>query len=461
MSQKFDLVVLGGGPGGYVAAIRASQLGLKVAIIDENEQFGGTCLRVGCIPSKALLESSHAYEAASHDLMAHGVKVSKVGFDIAQMMQRKDEIVAQLTGGINMLLKRNKVTMLVGRGRLTSAHTVEVMGKDAGVVDAEKIIVSTGSIPTIFPGIEYDGKMVGDSTTALSFEAVPNELIIIGAGYIGLEMGSVWNRLGSNVTVLEALDRILPGMDAEMAKIAHRTFEKQGIHFKTGMWVESAKAEGDHCVVQCKEQEPMIADRVLICAGRSPNTQGIGLESAGVETDARGFITVNENYQTSVASIFAIGDCIGGAMLAHKASDEGIACVEKIVSGYGHLDYDAIPGIVYTNPEIASVGRTEEQLKEQGIEYKKGMCPYGANGRARTLGDTGGRVKILADAKTDRILGVHAIGLHAGDLIAEATVAMTFKASSEDLARCIHAHPTLSEIVMEAALAVNKQAIHT
>lgn len=461
MSQNFDLVVLGGGPGGYVAAIRASQLGLKVAIIDENEQFGGTCLRVGCIPSKALLESSHAYETASHDLRAHGIEVSNVGFDLAQMMQRKDEIVAQLTGGINMLLKRNQVTMLVGRGQLTSPRTVEVSGKDAGVVHAEKIIVSTGSVPTIFPGIEYDGKMIGDSTTALSFDAVPKNLIIIGAGYIGLEMGSVWNRLGSHVIVLEALDRILPGMDAEMAKIAHRTFEKQGIQFKTGMWVESAKADGEQCLVQCKDQEPMIADRVLICTGRSPNTKNIGLETAGVTTDQRGFITVDKNYQTSTPSIFAIGDCIGGAMLAHKASDEGIACVEKIATGHGHLDYDAIPGIVYTHPEIASVGRTEEQLKEQGIDYKKGMCPYGANGRARTLGDTGGRVKILADAKTDRILGVHAIGLHAGDLIAEATVAMTFKASSEDLARCIHAHPTLSEIVMEAALAVNKQAIHT
>ncbi len=458
---KFDLAVLGGGPGGYVAAIRAAQLGLNVAVIDEHEQFGGTCLRVGCIPSKALLESSHAYEMAKHDLAVHGVEVGSVNLNIGQMMKRKEEIVNTLTGGINMLLKRNKVTMFVGRGTFTGPGTIEVAGKDAGTVNADKVIISTGSVPTIFPGIEFDGKMVGDSTTALSFDAPPKELIVIGAGYIGLEMGSVWNRMGSNVTVLEALDRILPGMDSEMAKLAHRTFEKQGIKFKTGMWVESAKANGDHCIVQCKEQAPMKADRVLVCTGRSPNTKTIGLHAIGVETDKRGFITVDGHYKTSAANVFAIGDCIGGAMLAHKASEEGISCVERIVSGYGHMDYDAIPAIVYTSPEIATVGQTEEQLKEQGIKYKKGMCPYGANGRARTLGDTTGRVKILADATTDRILGVHAIGLHAGDLISEAAVAMTFKASAEDLARCVHAHPTLSEIVMEAALAVNKQAIHT
>lgn len=459
--QEFDLVVLGGGPGGYVAAIRAAQLGLNVAVIDENERFGGTCLRVGCIPSKALLESSHAYEMAIHDLAVHGVEVKSVGLNLGQMMKRKEEIVNTLTGGINMLLKRNKVTMFVGRGAFTGPGTLEVTGKENVAVRAAKTIIATGSVPTIFPGIEFDGQMIGDSTTALSFDEPPKELIVIGAGYIGLEMGSVWNRMGSQVTVLEALDRILPGMDAEMAKLAHRAFEKQGLVFKTGMWVENARVEGDQCIVQCKDQEPMTADRVLVCTGRSPNTGKIGLDTIGVQTDKRGFITVDGHYQTSSANVFAVGDCIGGAMLAHKASEEGIACVERIVTGYGLLDYDAIPAIVYTNPEIATVGQSEEQLKEQAIQYKKGMCPYGANGRARTLGDTTGRVKILADAKTDRILGVHAIGIHAGDLISEAAVAMTFKASAEDLARCVHAHPTLSEIVMEAALAVNKQAIHT
>lgn len=461
MSQQFDLTVIGGGPGGYVAAIRAAQLGLKTAIVDENEQFGGTCLRVGCIPSKALLESSHLFEQTQHDLADHGIETGDVKCNIEKMLKRKDKIVDTLTGGINMLLKRNKVSMFVGRGRVTGANSIEVTGRDAAQISTDKMIVATGSKPAIFPGIEFDGDLIGDSTTALSYPAPPEKLIVIGAGYIGLELGSVWSRLGSKVIVLEALEHILPGLDGEMAKIAHRSFEKQGLEFKTGMWVESAKVESGKAVVHCKDQEPIVADRVLVCTGRFPNTKGIGLEELGVEMDKRGTINVDEKYQTNVPGVFAIGDCIPGPMLAHKASEEGVACAEMIVTGFGHVEYDAIPAIVYTHPEIASVGQTEELLKEKGIEYKKGVCPYGANGRARTLGDVEGRVKILADAKTDRILGVHAIGMHAGDLIAEAAVAMTFKSSAEDLARCIHAHPTLSEIVMEAALAVNNQAIHT
>ncbi len=462
MSDKhFDLLVLGGGPGGYVAAIRAAQLGLNAAVVDENDQFGGTCLRIGCIPSKALLESSHAYASAIHDLAAHGVDVGKVKLDLDRMMQRKNEIVDALTGGINMLLKRNKVTAVVGRGTMAGPDTIEVDGRDAGQYTADHVIIATGSRPTILPGIDFDGEWIGDSTTALSFDEPPGQLLVIGAGYIGLEMGSVWNRLGSQVTVLEALDRILPGMDTEMAKLAQRIFEKQGIQFRTGAWVESAVVSDDHCVVQCKDADPLVAERVLVCTGRSPCTNGIGLDKIGVNLDRRGFVVVDENFATSVAGVYAIGDCIGGAMLAHKASEEGVACVEKLVTGFGHVHYDAIPAIVYTHPEIASVGRTEDELTESQIKYKKGMCPYGANGRARTLGDTTGRVKILADAETDRILGVHAIGIHAGDLIAEAAVAMTFQASAEDLARCCHAHPTLSEIVKEAALAVNGQAIHT
>ncbi len=462
MSQtKFDLIVLGGGPGGYVAAIRAAQLGLNVAVIDDNERFGGTCLRIGCIPSKALLESTHLYETTTHELAGHGIDVGNVSLNVGKMLARKDEIVNTLTGGINMLLKRNKVTTLVGRGKFNGPKTIEVTGRDSGAVSADKIIIATGSIPTIFPGIDFDGDLIGDSTTALTWPVPPTELIVIGAGYIGLELGSVWRRLGSKVTVLEAMDRILPGLDNEFAKLAHRIFEKQGITFQTGMYVESAKVEKGRCVVKCKGKEPITADRVLVCTGRTPNTKNIGLESIGVAPDKRGMIVVDENFQTSATGIFAIGDCIGGAMLAHKASEEGIACVEKIVTGHGHVNYDVIPAIVYTNPEIASVGKTEEQLNEAGIKFKKGMCPYGANGRARTLGDTTGRVKILADAETDRILGVHAIGLHAGDLIAEAAVAMNFYASAEDLARCCHAHPTLSEIMMEAALAVAGRAIHT
>lgn len=460
-NQEFDLVVLGGGPGGYVAAIRAAQLGLSAAVIDENDQFGGTCLRVGCIPSKALLESSHLYAEATQHMSDHGINVGAVSVDLEKMLKRKETIVGQLTGGIKMLLKKNKVAAIVGRGTIEAPGKLSVTGKDAGSVSAKHIVIATGSNPMMLPGIEYDGEFVGDSTTALSFTEVPERLVVIGGGYIGLELGSVWNRLGSQVTVLEAMDRVLPGLDREIAKIAARVFAKQGLDFKTSAWVESAKRVGDHCVVQCKDMEPIECDRVLMCTGRVPNTTGIGLESLGVTVDRRGAIEVNENFETSVPGVYAIGDCIGGAMLAHKASEEGVACVEKICTGHGHVDYNCIPAVVYTHPEIAAVGLTQEQLEEQGIEFNKGVCPYGANGRARTLGDVDGRIKILADKRTDRILGVHAIGNRAGDLIAEAAVAMAFGASSEDLARCCHAHPTLSEIMQEAALAVDGRAIHT
>ena len=311
------------------------------------------------------------------------------------------------------------------------------------------------------PGIEFDGDFIGDSTTALSYPNVPQSLVVIGGGYIGLELGSVWSRLGSKVIVLEGTEQILPGLDQEIAKMARRIFEKQGLEFRTGMWVESAKKVGRNCEVKCKDNPVIECERVLVSAGRVPNTKDIGLETAGVKTDKRGFIEVDGHLQTSVANVYAIGDCIGGAMLAHKASEEGVACVEQIVSGHGHVNYEAIPAVVYTHPEIAMVGKTEEQLKASAIEYRKGSCPFGANGRARALGDAEGKIKILADATTDRILGVHAIGPRAGDLIAEAAVAMNFGASSEDLARCCHAHPTLSEIMQEAALAVDKRAIHT
>lgn len=461
MSNKFDLIVLGGGPGGYVAAIRAAQLGLSAAVIDEHPRFGGTCLRVGCIPSKALLESSHMFVEARDHMSSHGIKVGDVSVDLNAMMSRKSKIVDTLTGGINMLLKKNKVSAIVGRGKLVGGNGIEVTGPSSSTVTADKIIIASGSIPMMLPGIEYDGEYVGDSTAALSYDTVPKKLVVIGGGYIGLELGSVWSRLGSEVIVLEAMDKVLAGLDSEIAKLATRMFEKQGLKFVTGAFVESAKRNGDGCTVKCRDMEPMQCDRVLMCAGRVPNTKSIGLESIGVETDRRGSILVDDKFQTNVPGVYAIGDCIGGAMLAHKASEEGIACVEKIVTGYGHVNYDAIPAIVYTHPEIASVGRTEEQLKAEGVEYKKGMCPFGANGRARAIGDVEGRIKVLADSKTDRIVGVHAIGTHAGDLIAEAAVAMNFGASSEDLARCCHAHPTLSEIMQEAALAVAGRAIHT
>lgn len=459
---EHDCVVVGGGPGGYVAAIRAAQLGMNTACVDENDAFGGTCLRVGCIPSKALLESSHLYHESTTSLKTHGVNVGEVGLDLSAMLARKDKIVSQLTGGVSMLLKRNKVTAYNGRGKLSSVDTVEVSTKDGPVnIRANHIILATGSRPWMMPGVEFDGDRIGDSTSALNYPEVPETLVVIGGGYIGLELGSVWSRLGSKVIVLEAMDRVLAGLDGEIGQIAVRTFTKQGLEFRTKMFVESVTRNGDKCTVKCKDAEPIECDRVLMSTGRVPCSDELGLESVGIETDKRGFVPVDENFQTAVRGVYAIGDLTGGAMLAHKASEEGIVCVERIAGMKSHVNYDAIPAIVYTHPEIASVGKTEEQLKEAGVDYIKGICPYGASGRALALGDTAGRVKLLADAKTDRVLGVHIIGSRAGDLIAEAVAAMEFGASSEDIARCCHAHPTLSELMHEAAMAVSKRAIHT
>lgn len=458
---EYDLVVIGGGPGGYVAAIRAAQLGWQVACVDDNPVFGGTCLRVGCIPSKALLESSHIYHDAKKGLQQHGVVLGSVDLDLAAMMKRKDQVVQTLTGGINLLFKKNKVTPYHGRGKLTSPDTVVVEGDQPTTIRGKKILLATGSRPATMRGVDEDGVRIGNSTMALSFSEVPKRLVVIGGGYIGLELGSVWARLGSEVIVLEAMERILPGMDLEIGQLAHRIFQRQGIEFRVNSWVESAKVEGDHCIVRCKDAEPITCDRVLLSAGRLPNSQGIGLESIGLETDKRGVVAVDKDYQTGVPGVYAVGDLIGGAMLAHKAMEEGIVCVERMHGIASHFNYDCIPAIVYTHPELATVGKTEEQLKQAGIEYRKGVGPYGANGRARTLNDIEGRVKILADAKTDRVLGVHIIGARAGDLIAEAATAMEFGASSEDIARCCHAHPTLAEVVHEAALAVDGRAIHS
>jgi dihydrolipoamide dehydrogenase len=459
---EHDLVVLGGGPGGYVAAIRAAQLGMSVACIDDNPKFGGTCLRVGCIPSKALLESSHLYHDTKSSLNTHGIVVGDVRLDLAAMMKRKDQIVSTLTGGIDLLFKKNKVTPYRSRGAIVDPNTIAVQIDGETVhLRGKRLLIATGSRPATMRGVEEDGDRIGNSTTALSFPEVPKRLTVIGGGYIGLELGSVWNRLGSKVTVLEAMDRILPGMDGELSQMAQRIFARQGIEFRLGSWVESAKVEGGRCIVRCKDAEPLESDRVLLAAGRVPLTANIGLESIGLETDKRGFIAVNGDYETGVRGVFAVGDVIGGAMLAHKAMEEAIVCVERIAGIHGHFNYDCIPAIVYTHPEIATVGKTEEQLKEAGIEYRKGVGAYGANGRARTLNEAEGRVKILADAKTDRVLGVHIIGARAGDLIAEAAVAIEFGASSEDIARSCHAHPTLSETLHEAALAVDGRAIHS
>lgn len=460
--QEHDVVVLGGGPGGYVAAIRAAQLGMNAACIDDNSKFGGTCLRVGCIPSKALLESSHIYHDTKHGLGTHGIAVDNVRLDLSAMMKRKDQVVQTLTGGIDLLFKKNKVTAYRGRGKVTAPGTIVVNTETEPVmIRAKHIILATGSRPASMRGVEEDGDLIGNSTAALSYPSVPETFVVIGGGYIGLELGSVWNRLGSKVIVLEAMNRILPGMDNELSQLAQRIFSRQGIEFRLNSWVESAKVENGKCVVRCKDAEPIHCDRVLLAAGRVPNSQDIGLESVSIATDKRGFITVDGNYQTSAKGIYAVGDIIGGAMLAHKAMEEAVICVERLAGIHSHFNYDCIPAIVYTHPEIATVGKTEEQLKEAGIEYRKGVGAYGANGRARTLGDIEGRVKILADAKTDRVLGVHIIGARAGDLIAEAAVSIEFGASSEDIARSCHAHPTLAETMHEAALAVDSRAIHS
>ena len=462
MSTQHDLIVIGAGPGGYVAAIRAAQLGLNVACIEKESALGGTCLRVGCIPSKALLESSGLYEQARTGLTDRGIRIGKVELDLPKMLEQKDQTVTALTQGIKGLLKKNKVTRYLGHARINGPGNVSVTKLDGQVTElsAKNILIATGSVPATLPGIEFDGERVVSSTEALSFSDVPAKMVVIGGGAIGLEMGTVWRRLGTKVTVLEYLDRILPGMDTELAKQSLKVLKSQGLEFQLGAKVTGVTLNRKTCDVHIEGQENIRCDRVLVAVGRRPNTVDLGLESVGVQTDKRGFIPINKSYQTSAADLYAIGDVVGGAMLAHKAEEEAIACVEKLVTGYGHVNYDAIPAIVYTSPEIAAVGKTEEELKEAGIEYRKGSFPFAANGRARAIGHTEGMVKILADKKTDRILGAHILGPHAGDLIAEVAVAIEFCASSEDLARCTHAHPTLAEAVKEAAMAVDKRAIH-
>jgi len=454
-----DLVVIGAGPGGYVAAIRAAQLGLNTAIIEKEPALGGTCLRVGCIPSKALLAASEKYAEAREGFAQFGVKAS-VELDLPTMLKHKESTVKSLTGGIGMLMKKNKVTRYEGTGRITAPGKVVVEGKDNAQIDAKNILIATGSVASSIPGVELDYDRVGTSTEALAYPEVPEHLVVIGAGVIGLELGSVWMRLGAKVTVFEYFDTILPGMDAEITKEAFKIFKKQGFNFHLGAKVLSAKANGKKCTVEVDGMAPVTCDRVLVATGRKPNTEGLGLENVGITPEQRGQIPVDEHFQTSVPGIYAIGDVIKGPMLAHKAEDEGMACVERIVTGYGHVNYDAIPGIVYTHPEIASVGRTEEGLKRDGIAYKKGVFPFIANGRAKSMGAAEGFVKILADEKTDRVLGAHIIGQAAGDLIAEVAVGIEFGASSEDIARSCHAHPTLAEAVKEAALAVDGRAIH-
>ena len=459
--NRFDCVVIGAGPGGYVAAIRAAQLGLRTACIEKEPELGGTCLRIGCIPSKALLESSELYHQVRHELGAHGIAVEGARVDLDVMMERKRETVAGLTRGVAGLLKKNGVTHVEGLGRFVGPGRVEVLGASASqVLEATHTIIATGSRVAPLGGVELDGEKVFTSTEALSLASVPDRLVVIGAGAIGLEMGSVWSRLGAEVTVLEYADRILPGMDAEIAKAALRSFKKQGLRFELGARVTSAAARGPIARVEVDGRGPFDADAVLLAVGRIPNTEGLEFSAAGLETDERGRIPVDDQFRTKVDGVYAIGDVIAGPMLAHKAEEEGIACVERIATGYGHVNYDAIPNVVYTAPEVSSVGRTAEELEQAGVPFRAGTFPFAANGRARALGRTEGLVKVLAHAQTDRLLGVHIVGPRAGDLIAEAAAAIEFGASAEDLARTCHAHPTLPEALKEAALAVAGRAIH-
>jgi len=458
--DSFDVVFIGGGPGGYIGAIKAAQLGMKVACVEKRGALGGTCLNVGCIPSKALLHSSHLFHEATHGMKKHGIEVGSVKLDLDAMMDHKDEVVDTLTKGIEGLFKKNKVTYLVGHGRIAGPGKVEVELNDGGkkTLEAKNIVIATGSESTPLPGVEVDEKRIVSSTGALELEKVPQHLVVIGAGYIGLEMGAVWQRLGAEVTVVEFLDRVTPGMDGEVSKQFQRILEKQGLAFKLGtkvtgvdkkgkklkVTVEPAKG-GDALTIEC--------DIVLVAIGRRPFTQGLGLDSVGIEPDKRGMIEVDDHFKTKADGIYAIGDVIHGPMLAHKAEEEGVAVAEILAGQKPHIDYNKIPGVVYTFPEVAAIGRTEEQLKEAGIKYKTGKFPFLANSRARAVGQTDGFVKILADAETDEILGCHIIGPEAGTMIGELAVAMEFGASAEDLARTSHAHPTLEEAIKEAALA--------
>ncbi len=458
--NQHDLVIIGGGPGGYAAALRAAQLGMDVACIEREPQLGGSCLRVGCIPSKAMLESSERYWEAREELGSHGIRIRGVELDLAAMLQRKQGIVDALAQGIDGLFKNRGVTRYRGHARFDTATKIIIEGGETRRVAAKNVIVATGSRPAGLAGIAYDGDRIGTSTEALSYPEVPEHLVVIGAGYIGLELGSVWLRLGARVTVLEYLDHILPGMDREMAGHAHRLLESQGMTFRLGARVTEARRQGDGCVVETEDMAPLLCSHVLLAVGRLPNTEDLGLERIGVALDEHERILVNDAFETTVDHVHAIGDVIRGPMLAHKAEDEGIVCAELLAGRKSHVNYDLIPGVVYTHPEIASAGKSEEALKEAGVPYRRGVFPFSANGRARSLGATDGRVKVLAHAETDRILGVHIIGPRAGDLIGEAVAAMEYGASSEDLARTCHAHPTLAEALREAALDVDQRAIH-
>jgi dihydrolipoamide dehydrogenase len=459
--KEFDVIVIGGGPGGYVCAIKAAQLGLKTACVEKRGALGGTCLNVGCIPSKALLNSSHLYEEATHNFANHGIKVKGLELDVKKMQKHKDDIVSGLTKGIEMLFAKNKVSYIKGEGVITAKGEVTV-GKDK--FKAKNIIIATGSSVTALPGVETDGKKIISSDEAIHLKEVPKKMTVIGGGVIGLELGSVWRRLGADVTVVEYLDKILPPMDNEVSNSFQKILEKQGIKFKLSSKVIAAKTSKKAVELEIEpakggKKEKLSADVVLVAIGRKPNTENLGLENVGVKLDDRGRVETDAHFKTNIDGIYAIGDVIKGPMLAHKAEEDGVALAEILAGQAGHVDYNLVPSVVYTHPEVAMIGKTEEQLKEQGIKYKKGKFPFMANSRARTVDEKDGFVKILADEK-DKILGVHIIGPQAGTIIAEASVAMAYSASSEDIARICHSHPDLNEAVKEAALATFFKPIH-
>jgi dihydrolipoamide dehydrogenase len=463
--NAFDLVVIGGGPAGYTGAIRASQLGLKVAIVEKRGTLGGTCLNVGCIPSKALLDSSEHFSMASHgEFAAHGVKVSKVELDLKTMMERKDKVVKGLTDGVAFLMKKNKVTYIDGAGTLLTPSSVEVKLRDGKTekLEAKKVMLATGSQPVELPFAKFDGKIVLSSTEALALDEVPKKLLVIGGGAIGLEMGSVWMRLGSEVTVIEYAPMVCGMSDQGAAKQLLRILEKQGMKFSLSTKVLGVEVGKSGVIVKAEGADgkklEFSGDKVLVAAGRKPFSEGLGLEKLGIKKDARGMVEVDAHFQTNISGVYAVGDLIRGPMLAHKAEEEGVAVAEIIAGKPGHVNYDTVPSVIYTWPELAAVGKTEEQVKASGKPYRVGQFPFMANGRAKTMGSTDGFVKIIADEKTDRVLGVHIVGPRASDVLAEAVVAMEFGASSEDIARSFHGHPTLSETMREAALAVDKRA---
>jgi dihydrolipoamide dehydrogenase len=466
MSKSYDLIMIGGGPGGYVAAIRGAQLGLKTACVESRKTLGGTCLNVGCIPSKALLESSHHYSRAKHEFAGHGISFSNLSFDLNAMIQRKNDVVTGITGGVDFLFKKNKVDWIKGTGSIIGAGLVEVKHDDQSKTkfEAKNIVIATGSSPIEIPAAKFDHTLICDSTDALNWTSVPKHLAVVGGGVIGLEMASIWSRLGAKVTIIEALDKLLGGMDLGLSQALQKILEKNGFKFELKSQLISTEVVRSSVQLKAKRGDEVItveADKVLVAVGRRAFTEHLGLQNIGVAVDERGRVVVSKHYMTNVQGVYAIGDVIAGPMLAHKASEEGIACAEMIAGKAGHVNYEAIPGIVYTWPEVASVGATEEELKSKNIKYKKGQFNFRANGRAKAMGDSEGFVKILADEKTDRLLGVHIIGPNASELISEAAIAFEFGASAEDLARAVHAHPTLAESIKEASLGVDGRMIHS